>query len=142
MTKRDGVYDAVCCIYATAPFIRTEDILAGKERIRKGWSFAFAVAEFSAPIFRSFRRLTTGGVEMFFPDDFQTRSQDLETAYHDAGQFYWGTAEAWRTRDVLFGPFSAAIPIPRRYVQDIDTEEDWYIAEKMFQAVFPDKKRK
>jgi pseudaminic acid cytidylyltransferase len=133
LEQNDGPYDAACCIYATAPFIRLQDIATGLQRIESGWAFAFPVTDFSAPIFRSFRVLPDGGVEMNFPDHFSIRSQDFETAYHDAGQFYWGTTTAWKTEKVLFGPHSAAIPIPRRYVQDIDTEEDWIIAERMFQ---------
>ena len=131
--QQDGPYDAVCCIYATAPFIRQLDIAAGKQHIENGWAFAFPVTEFPAPIFRSFRVQPNGGVEMFFPKQFATRSQDLETAYHDAGQFYWGTAAAWKSGQPLFGPNSAAIQVTRRVVQDIDTEEDWIIAERMFQ---------
>jgi len=92
MDRRDGPYENVCCMYATAPFVRVQDVLQGKTRIDEGWSFAFPVTEFAAPIFRSFRLLPEGGVEMFFPERFATRSQDLECAYHDAGQFYWGTA--------------------------------------------------
>ena len=132
--ESDGPYDAVCCIYATAPFIRLQDLITGKQQIADGWSFAFPATEFSAPISRSFRKLPDGGVEMFFPEHFQTRSQDLETAYHDAGQFYWGRADAWKSSTALFGLESAVIEIPRRLAQDIDTKEDWFIAEHMFQT--------
>lgn len=132
LEHQDGPYDAVCCIYATAPFIRLQDIAVGKQRIESGWEFAFPVTEYSAPIFRSFRVLPNGGVEMTFPEHHSTRSQDLETVYHDVGQFYWGTSIAWKAEKVIFAPHSAAIQIPRRYVQDIDTEEDWIIAERMF----------
>jgi pseudaminic acid cytidylyltransferase len=135
MDRRDGPYEKVCCMYATAPFVRVQDLLQGKDRIDEGWSFAFPVTEFPAPIFRSFRLLPEGGVQMFYPERFTTRSQDIENAYHDAGQFYWGTAQAWKTNTVLFGADSAAIKIPRRFVQDIDTEEDWIVAEHMFNAI-------
>ena len=130
--QQDGPYDAACCIYATAPFIRQQDLLTGRKRIESGSLFAFPVTDFPAPIFRSFRVLPDGGVEMFFPEHFTSRSQDLETAYHDAGQFYWGATDAWKAGQPLFGPHSAAMTVPRRIVQDIDTEEDWFIAERMF----------
>lgn len=133
LEQQDGPYDAACCIYATAPFVRLQDLATGSAHIDNGWSFAFPVTEFPAPIFRSFRVLPNGGVEMFYPKHFATRSQDLETAYHDAGQFYWGATAAWKANEQLFGSRSAPIPIPRRIVQDIDTEEDWYIAERMFE---------
>ena len=138
MRRRYGRYDAVCCIYATAPFVRIQDLRVGQERITAGWSFAFSATQFPAPVYRSFWKLPTGGVQMLFPEHFQTRSQDLETAYHDAGQFYWGKAEAWASKESLFGPDSAIIEIPRTLAQDIDTEEDWHIAEKMFQLMRQD----
>jgi len=74
-------------------------------------------------------------VAMFNPEHFNTRSQDLEEAYHDAGQFYWGRATAWLTGKAIFGPHAAAIQLPRYRVQDIDTAEDWQMAEYLFQAV-------
>lgn len=132
MERQDGPYEAACCIYATAPFVREKDLAAGKKRIEDGWLFALLVTELPAPIFRCLRLLPNGGVAMFFPEHFASRSQDLETAYHDAGQFYWGTTAAWKAGEPLFGPHSAAIRIPRRIAQDIDTEEDWVIAEQLF----------
>ena len=66
---------------------------------------------------------------MFDPDQFNTRSQDLPEAWHDAGQFYWGRTEAWKSATTLFGSDTAAIPLPRWRVQDIDTEDDWTRAE-------------
>lgn len=82
--------DAVCCIYATAPFIQVEDLKRGLEALKSGgWAYAFSVTDFASPILRSFRQDAEGGIEMFFPEHFSTRSQDLPTALHDAGQFYW-----------------------------------------------------
>ena len=66
---------------------------------------------------------------MFFPEHFPTRSQDLPSAYHDAGQFYWGKTEAWLEGKRIFDTHSTAIVIPRWRVQDIDNEEDWIRAE-------------
>jgi N-acylneuraminate cytidylyltransferase len=63
------------------------------------------------------------------------RSQDLEEAYHDAGQFYWGKAQAFLDDTPLFS--SAAVPVilPRYLVQDIDTPEDWRRAELMYRVL-------
>ena len=69
---------------------------------------------------------------MVFPEHFNTRSQDLVESLHDAGQFYWGTAEAWLTEAVIFGPKSSIVELPRWRVQDIDNEEDWVSAEQIF----------
>ena len=121
---------AVCCIYATAPFLRVDDLKHGLEALKSGdWQYTFAVTDFAAPIFRSFMRDAEGGIEMFFPDHFSTRSQDLPIALHDAGQFYWGLPEAWIEGKRIFDPHSFAIIIPRWRVQDIDNQDDWIRAE-------------
>lgn len=121
---------AVCCLYATAPFVAVEDLRRGLEIFESGdWAYAFSVTRFAAPIFRSFQAHPEGGVEMFFPEYFGSRSQDLPVALHDAGQFYWGQPSAWLAGKVLFARHSAPVIIPRWRVQDIDDEEDWARAE-------------
>lgn len=127
---------AVCCIYATAPFVSVHDIKRGLQAIESGkWEYSFAVTDFAAPIFRAFKRHSDGGVEMFFPEHFSTRSQDLPTALHDAGQFYWGRPAAWLEGKQIFAPHSLPIMIPRWRVQDIDHEEDWVRAEMVAPAI-------
>lgn len=122
--------DAICCIYATAPFIQPDDLERGLAALESGgWAYTFSATEFPAPIFRSFRIHPGGGVEMFFPEHFETRSQDLPTALHDAGQFYWGRPDAWLGGKAVFAPHSCPVLIPRWRVQDIDTPEDWHRAE-------------
>ncbi|MFH4284676.1 pseudaminic acid cytidylyltransferase, partial [Acinetobacter baumannii] len=76
-----------------------------------------------------------GNVEMFQPENFNKRSQDLEEAWHDAGQFYWGTAKAWLEKSVIFSNRSRIVELPRTRVQDIDTPEDWHRAELMAQLL-------
>lgn len=126
---------AVCCIYATAPFVQADDLIRGWEALKSGdWDFAFTVTEYAAPIFRSFRQLPKGGIEMYYPEHFLTRSQDLPVALHDAGQFYWGRPYAWIDGRRVFDRCSVPIIIPRWRVQDIDTMEDWSRAELMFHA--------
>lgn len=121
---------SVCCIYATAPFVRTDDLKRGWDALNSGdWDYAFTVTDFAAPIFRSFKQTTEGGVEMFFPEHFATRSQDLPTALHDAGQFYWGRLAAWLGGRRIFDRRSLPVVIPRWRVQDIDTSDDWARAE-------------
>ena len=66
---------------------------------------------------------------MFFPEHFSTRSQDLPTALHDAGQFYWGRPSAWIVGKRIFDRHSIPVVIPRWRVQDIDTQDDWERAE-------------
>lgn len=135
-SERGQVSDQVCCIYATAPFICAADIQRGLDILTAaGSDYAFAVTKYPFPIQRSIRITDQGRVAMFNPEHFNTRSQDLEEAYHDAGQFYWGRATAWLASKVIFGPDAAAIQLPRYRVQDIDSVEDWQMAEYLFHAV-------
>ncbi len=125
--------DAVCCIYATAPFVQVEDIKRGWDAINAGdWAYAFTVTDFASSIFRSFKQNSEGGLEMFFPEYFETRSQDLPTALHDAGQFYWGRPSAWIGDKRIFDRQSFPVVIPRWRVQDIDNQDDWIRAELIF----------
>ncbi len=122
--------DAVCCIYATAPFVQTDDLQRGFQQLRDtGADFAFSVCSFAFPIQRALRMNEQGEVAMFQPELFAVRSQDLEEAWHDAGQFYWGTAQAWLAQKPIFNSHSVGVPLPRYRVQDIDTPEDWVRAE-------------
>jgi pseudaminic acid cytidylyltransferase len=135
--------DAVCCIYATAPFIQLDDLKRGWEALNSGdWNYAFTVTDFAAPIFRSFKQTAEGGIEMFFPEYFATRSQDLPVAFHDAGQFYWGRPAAWIEGKRIFDRHSKPVVIPRWRVQDIDTPDDWYRAEIMRETLISEETSK
>lgn len=126
----------VCCIYPTAPFVQADDLSHGLSELQAGaWHYAFTATEYASPIFRSFKRHPDGGVEMLFPEQFTTRSQDLPVALHDAGQFYWGRSEVWMSRELLFDRHSIPILIPRWRVHDIDTEDDWRRAELIHRAL-------
>ena len=126
----------VCCIYATAPFIQTEYLQRGMSLLqRSGADFAFSVTSYAFPIQRAIRITAENQVEMFQPNQFNIRSQDLEEAWHDAGQFYWGQAGAWLNHKNAFSGNSIPVPLPRYLVQDIDTMDDWVRAELMFMAM-------
>jgi pseudaminic acid cytidylyltransferase len=125
-----------CCIYATVPFIQPDDLRRGYDAlVRTGKSFAFAVTTYDFSIQRAIRVLAGGGVEPFFAQWIDSRSQDLDAAHHDAGQFYWGRPEAFRSELAMFAADSVAIALPRHRVQDIDTPEDWTRAELMHAAL-------
>ncbi|MGE0626209.1 MAG: pseudaminic acid cytidylyltransferase [Hyphomicrobiaceae bacterium] len=134
---RDRGYsiDHTCCIYATAPMLDASYLREGlRILMEREKTFAFSITSFPFPIQRAVRLLASGGIEPTEPHHMTTRSQDLETLYHDAGQFYWGTAEAFVENRPLFAPHSAGVVIPRHMVQDIDTIEDWERAELMYIA--------
>lgn len=131
----ESVIDYACCIYATAPFLSATRLKEGINRLIADPSkcFAFSVTSFPFPVQRSIR-LHEGGVTPVNPEQIGKRSQDLEEYYHDAGQFYWGTKEAWMTNKETFATHSIPIILPRYLVQDIDTQEDWMRAELMYRA--------
>jgi N-acylneuraminate cytidylyltransferase len=127
--------DQVCCIYATAPFIAADDLRRGLVVLEEsGSDFAFSVTSFAFPPQRAIRITSHNRVEMFDPTKFSVRSQDLEEAWHDAGQFYWGKRDAWLAGTPIFSGVSSPVILPRHRVQDIDTPEDWLLAELMLQA--------
>lgn len=128
--------DYACCIYPTAPFLRPAYLREGYQKLRSsGKSYAFSVTSFPFPIQRAIRINSEGVVEPFFPEHVATRSQDLEPAFHDAGQFYWGTADAFLQGVENFSTASVPVVLPRWLVQDIDTEEDWVHAELLYRVL-------
>ncbi|MEZ0328317.1 MAG: pseudaminic acid cytidylyltransferase [Dissulfuribacterales bacterium] len=128
--------DYVCCIYATASLIQPHYIKKGYEMLMESHkSFAFSITSFPSRIQRALRLKPDMSVEMFYPEHAMTRSQDLEDAFYDAGQFYWGRADAFLKELPLFSAHSVGVRLPRYLVQDIDTMEDWDVAEYMFEAI-------
>jgi len=128
--------DFVCCIYATAPFINAEIIKEALQQLQKSKAeYCFTVTSFAFPIQRAIKITAEQRLEMFYPQHFHTRSQDLEEAYHDAGQLYWGTAEAFKLMKPLFSDDSCPYFLPRYLVQDIDSLEDWMRAEMMYKVL-------
>jgi pseudaminic acid cytidylyltransferase len=131
--ERGWPLDAVCCIYATAPLLDAGDLRRGFDALESGdWAFAIAASELAAPVFRAFTQRSEGGLQMCFPQYFETRSQDLPRALHDAAQFYWGRPSAWIEARRVFDRWTVPVLIPRWRVQDIDDPEDWTRAETMF----------
>jgi len=125
----------VCCIYATAPFLSPKYIQEGLTLLtNSGASFTFSATSFPFPIQRAIRLDESLRVNMFHPEYMNTRSQDLEEAYHDAGQFYWGKSDAFLEGKMIFSESSIAVILPRNLTQDIDTEEDWIFAELLYLA--------
>ncbi|MGD8105567.1 pseudaminic acid cytidylyltransferase [Pantoea sp. FN0302] len=124
---------SACCIYATAPFIQSEDLEAGLELLQqKKTDYAFSVTSYAFPVQRAIKIESSGEIAMFYPELYSTRSQDLTEAWHDAGQFYWGTTEAWLSQKPIFLSRAAPVILPRKRVQDIDTPEDWECAEQLY----------
>ena len=126
----------VCCIYATAPFLTPQTLRDGYDLlINGGTSYVFGVAAFPSPIQRALRIRPDGGVEPIWPENVPVRSQDLEPAFHDVGQFYWGAAAAWRAAEPVHASAALALVVPAHRAQDIDTPEDWTRAEYLYAAL-------
>lgn len=126
----------VCTIYATAPLIDEFYIKLGLEKLRaSNAKNAFSCTSMPFPIWRTFKIAKDGRCEMFWRENFAKRSQDLEEAYQDAGQFYWTNLDAPSSDEIFFGRDSIAVVLPRHLVQDIDTPQDWIRAEFLYEAV-------
>lgn len=131
--KRDYDFDQVCCLYPTAPFVTEEDLKKGLKLLEKATS-SLPVVEFEFPIQRAFKK-NKNNIRFAWPKHEKTRSQDLEAFYHDAGQWYWITAEALRKEKKLLTRNTKTIEKKRLFVQDIDTEEDWHLAELKYNSM-------
>lgn len=122
-----------CCIYPTAPLLTVEGLAQGFDRLKVGpWDYVLSAGRFSSPVQRAFGRGIDGSIHMIFPEHEETRSQDLPPIYHDAAQFYWGSAQAWLERRQMFGHRTTFVELPLWRVQDIDTLDDWTMAERLF----------
>lgn len=138
LKKRGEVFRYVCTIYATAPFLKPEYLKKGLDLLKSSDAkMSFSVTSMPYPIQRTFKITPEGRCQMFWPENFPKRSQDLEEAYHDAGQFYWVDTTK-KLYDVPFGSQSIPVVLPRYLVQDIDTMEDFKRAELMYKALFSD----
>ncbi len=126
----------VCCLYATAPFVQAQTLQKAYRQLQDTKAeYCFTVTSFPFPIQRAIKVNAENRVQMFYPEKFNARSQDLEDAYHDAGQFYWGQAKAFLALKPLFSEHASPYVLPRHLVQDIDTAEDWKRAELMYQVL-------
>lgn len=127
--------DYACCLFATAPLVDHQDIQAGLKQLQQNTNVdqVLSVTTFAFPIQRAQRKNQDGKLEYINSDDAQKRSQDLEEMYHDAGQFFWTNLTNTASSGV------APYPVPRFRVQDIDTEEDWKMAEALYQVINPNK---
>jgi CMP-N-acetylneuraminic acid synthetase len=99
-----------------------------------GAEYVFPIVAFPAAIQRAMRHGTDGRISPFFPHGELVRTQDLEPAYHDAGQFYWGKRNTWLDNPFIHSS-GAGLIIPRARAVDIDTDDDWTLAELMHQAI-------
>ncbi|OUU07619.1 MAG: pseudaminic acid cytidylyltransferase [Gammaproteobacteria bacterium TMED34] len=121
----------VCCVYPTAFNINSKDIKLGLKKIKRNCDFVITASKFSSPPQRGFA-IRKNSLRMKSPKSYNKRTQDLETIFFDAGQFYWGKTKSWLRKKLVFNKYCKAILIPNWRVHDIDTKEDWKKAELIF----------
>lgn len=134
--KRGKAYAYVCCLYPTTPFI-TSSILkeAVKIMVQENPAVVIPVVQFSYPPQRCFVIDENGYARFKYPEYVKTRSQDLEKQYHDAGQFYIYHVEKLFAHNGIIEDDFKPIILPEMCVQDIDTLDDWKMAEMKYRLV-------
>jgi len=128
-------FEYVCCLYPTAPFVTADKLKqAMKKLIDERAECVLTVTQFSYPIQRALRS-DGGNLKMFWPENYSKRSQDLERAYHDAGQFFCARVENVLSNKLDYSAQTLPIEVPAEEVQDIDNPEDWKIAEMKYKLL-------
>lgn len=122
-------FDYFCCIYPTAPFITPEKLLNSFNLLKSSNADAvIPIVKFSYPIQRSLK-IENNVLKMNWPENYKKRSQDLKPAYHDSGQFYWMKTNSFLEQKTIFAKNTVPFIINEIEIQDIDTIQDWEIAE-------------
>jgi pseudaminic acid cytidylyltransferase len=118
-----------CCIYPTAPFINNLLLIDAYKKLKEqNFDSVFPVVQYAYPVWRSLK-LEDDKISMWWPENLNKRSQDLPASYHDAGQFYWFDIKGLLISGALYSKNSGAIVIDEMHAQDIDTLQDWEVAE-------------
>ncbi|MBQ9489707.1 MAG: pseudaminic acid cytidylyltransferase [Lachnospiraceae bacterium] len=133
--KRGEAFDVACCLYPTAPFITADRLREGLSLLEgSDCDVVLPVVAFSYPPKRGLV-IRDGHLIFEYPEYLNTRSQDIETSYHDVGQFYlFRVPNFKRNRSLMLGNV-LPLQIPETEVQDIDNETDWQLAEMKFRLL-------
>jgi N-acylneuraminate cytidylyltransferase len=125
-------FNYVCCIYPVTPLLMANRVEQALELLESGnWDYVFPAIEFPSPIERGFKKLSSGLIEFGFPEFANTRTQDIDKTFHDAGQFYFGKADAWLDRKPILSGNSTFIELEKNETLDIDDLEDWALVEQL-----------
>lgn len=126
-------FDNFCCFYATAPLVRSKDVVAAFERLQHSvFTCVYPVVQFSYPIWRCLDLAEDGTMSRHWPEYENSRSQDLPKEYHDTGTFYWYKTKEWLAGNIKIG----GIEVSETTIQDIDTETDWQLAEMKYRLLY------
>ncbi|MDT7831123.1 pseudaminic acid cytidylyltransferase [Flavobacteriaceae bacterium S356] len=138
--EKEGLsFESVCCILPTAPFVSATLLERSYEKLHTdNFDSIFPIMEFSFPIQRSLKKVDDK-IHMVWEEHMNSRSQDLDTRYHDAGQFYWLKVSTFLNEKKLFMKNSGGIVISELEAQDIDSETDWKLAELKYKLMINEK---
>jgi pseudaminic acid cytidylyltransferase len=126
--------DLLCCIYPITPLLVVERLSQAHNLLETGtWDFVFPALEYITPIERAFRKDLSGKVNFLVPQFAFTRTQDIEKAFYDAGQFYFGRVKAWKSELPILSGNATFIELEKNETIDIDEEADWNFLEKLFE---------
>lgn len=128
-------FDTMCCLYPTTSFVQVSELKEASAMIEAGASSVIPVTSFDFPPLRGFRVGEDGSLEYAFPEFAQTRSQDLPEMVHDCGRFYFAKVASFHETGGFITNNTRFLRIPSRLVQDIDTPEDWELAEQKYRAM-------
>ena len=136
--KKQGIeFDTLCCIYSTAPFVTADRLESAYHLLaEKEFDSVFTAVAYSYPVQRGLK-MDAGKIRMVWPEYSKSRSQDLETIYHDAGQFYVSRVGSFYRHASFRGPNTGGIILSELEVQDLDTETDWQLAEMKYHLLHP-----
>lgn len=131
-------FDTICCLYSTAPFVSANRIKEAYDKMQNENADAiFTCVAYSYPIQRSLH-IVDGKIGMKWPEYQSSRSQDLETIYHDAGQFYFAKVSQFMIEKDLWMKNCLPLILPETEVQDLDTMTDWELAEMKYRFINKD----
>ena len=128
-------FDYCCCIYPTAPLIEIQNISKCFKLLKeKKYDSFFPVVRYSHPIQRSYQ-IIDNKLVMDKKENLNERTQDLKPYFHDAGQFYWIKIDKFLESKKIVTNNTGTIELSELEVQDIDTEDDWKIAEMKYKLL-------
>ena len=135
-SKSGQKFEYGCCLYPVAPFATPELLAENYTRLfKEKCDVVFPVVAYSHPIQRALKLNENNKISLFFNQDQFTRSQDLETTYHDSGQFYWFEIEKLLLNKSLFSENAMGVKVSEFQAQDIDSMEDWKMAEMKYKDI-------
>ena len=135
--SRGEEFKNICCLYPTSVLLESDDLIKAFKKLSNSNinSYVFSATKYAHPIQRAFFLNKDKTTKFSSKDNFFKRTQDLEVAYHDAGQFYLASRETWKNKVNIFEDAHPII-LPNWRAIDIDTQEDWKLAELIYDVIF------